>query len=262
MSYSRFFATLLTTCVLSTAAFANQPASTKDGSAPVTRAELPALIKEALLNDPSILMEVVEKMQAEQANELSKKAKEGIIKYKDQIFNDPNTPSVGPADADVSVVEFFDYHCGYCKQALGSIIKLLESDKKVRVVFKEFPILSEDSRYGAKAALAVHRIAKDKYFDFHKAMYTVKGKINEAFVLAEAAKLGIDANKLKAEIANPEIEKIIDADKDLGMKLGVQGTPAIIIGEKLFPGAVPLEVMQKAIAELRNPSKAAEPAKK
>ena len=234
--------------IFSSAAIAQQAANPND---PITRAQLPALIKEALINDPSILTEVVQKMQENQENQMLAKGKEAVIKHKNEIYSDSSAPVVGPANADVTVVEFFDYHCGYCKQALGALITLMEKDKKVRVLFKEYPILSEDSKLASRAALAVNRISKDKYLDFHKAMFNVGGKIDEKIVLAEAKKLGIDEDKMKKELSNPEIEAILTKNKELGAAIGAMGTPAIIIGDNFYPGAMPYEAMQKVVNEVR-----------
>lgn len=253
MVFSRIFITALPIAlILSSSAFAQTPASAVDENAPVTRKQLPALIKEALLKDPSILNEAVEKMQQDMEEEGLKKSKDGIVKNKTELFSDPSSPSIGAVDADVTVVEFFDYHCGYCKKALASIQTLLEKDKKVRVVFKEYPILSDESEYASRAALAVSRLAKDKYFDFHKAMFATTGSINEKLVLDEGKKLGIDPEKLKAEIANPEIKAILAKNRKLGAEIGAQGTPAIVIGESFYPGAIPYETMQKAVDDVRS----------
>lgn len=253
MSYSRFLlATLSSLCILSNTAFAQITTQAVDENAPITRAQLPALIKKALLNDPTILTEVVEKMQSSQEAEIAAKSKEGIIKRKNDLYSDPTSPSVGAADADVTIVEFFDYHCGYCKQALATVSKLLENDKKIRFVFKEYPILSEDSKFASRAALAVNRIAKDKYFDFHKAMFAVSGNIDEKLVLDRAKSLGIDTEKLKKELSNPEIEASLAKNRELGAEVGAQGTPAFIIGETFYGGAVPYETMKKAVNDLRN----------
>lgn len=248
----RLLTTALSTClILSTAAIAQTPAPAIDENTPVTRAQLPALIKETLIKDPSILMDAAKSMRSAQRDELVKKVKDGISKYKTDLFSDPATPSIGATDADVTVIEFFDYHCGYCKQALASISKLLENDKKVRVVFREYPILSEDSKFASRAALAVNRIAKDKYFEFHKAMFNTTGSIDEAFVSAEAKKLGIDAEKLKKEMTNPAIDAMLAKNKEIGMEIGAEGTPAIIIGEKFFPGVMSYEIMQKEVDDVR-----------
>lgn len=265
MLRSHVIALLSSICLLPIQALAAQPATSStapvstpapavatNGNEPVTRDQLPGLIKEALLKDPSILTEVVEKMQANQEAEIASKAKEAIAKRKQDIFSDPNSPVVGGANADVTIVEFFDYHCGYCKQALGSFSKLLDSDKKVRIIFKEYPILSEDSRLASKAALAVNRIAKDKYFEFHKAMFNANGVINERFISEQAKKLGVDPDKVKTEMAKPEIEAMLEKNKELGMAIGAMGTPAIIIGENFYPGAIPYEAIKKGVAKIRS----------
>lgn len=261
MPNSHFFTTCLSAVLASSMIFSTpamaekQPASS---GTPITREELPALVKQVLLSDPTIMSEVVEKMQANQEGMMVAKAKEEIAKNKKELFSDPTSPTVGPANADVTFVEFFDYHCGYCKQALTSVSRLMDSDKKVRFIFKEYPILSEDSRLASKAALAVYRLDKDKYFDFHKAMFAVNGTITENVILAEAKKLGIDEDKLKKEMSHPELEAILDKNRQLGATIGAVGTPSIIIGENFYPGALPFEAMQRAVDEARNPQKADE----
>ena len=254
-----FFAILFSASLLVTmSALAQTPAPVapvNPASAPVTRDQIPALVREALVNDPTIIKDAVEKMQEKQEAELKKQAKEGIVKNKADIFFDATSPSVGAVSADVTVVEFFDYHCGHCKNVLPSIVELLAKDKKVKVVFKEFPILSEDSVLASRAAIAVYRLDKDKYFDFHKAIFAIKGRYDEKTLLAEAKKLGINEAKLKAEIAKPEIDAVLDKNRKLAEALGVRGTPAIIIGEDLFPGEMPYNEMQKAVDGVRNPSK-------
>lgn len=268
MSFSRIFvATLSASCLVSFSALAqtatapsaattpSSAAPTPAANAPVTRDQIPALVREALINDPTIIKDAVEKMQAKQEEEAQKQAKEGITKNKDKLFSDPNSPVVGAANADVTVVEFFDYHCGYCKKILPDMLQLIEKDKKVRIVFKEFPILSEDSNNAARYALAVNRIAKDKYLDFHKALFAAKGKFEEKDLLETAKKLGIDGAKLKAEAAKPEITAELDSNRNLATDLGIRGTPAVIIGEEFMPGAVPYDALQKAVNAARAAAK-------
>jgi protein-disulfide isomerase len=256
MYFSRFFAVLLTTSSIAFTPHLAQAATPAADNTPVTRAQIPALVKEAILNDPSILTEAIDKIQAQQEEESEKNVKEALVKHKNEIFSDPNTPSIGdPATTDVNLVEFFDYHCGYCKQELENIIKLSQEDKKVRIIFKEYPILSDDSILAARAALAVNRLAKDKYFDFHRAMFAVGGTITDKIIAAEAKKLGIDPEKLKTEMTNPEIDATLTKNRDLGTALGVRGTPAIIIEDKFFAGAVPYDYLQNVIKEVRNANK-------
>lgn len=252
MNFSRFFAAILTTSSIAITPCLAQAATPAADNTPVTRAQIPALVKEAILNDPSILTEAIDKLQAQQEAEAEKNTKEAIVKHKGEIFSDPNTPALGdPATTDVNLVEFFDYHCGYCKQELENIIKLSKEDKKVRIIFKEYPILSEDSILASRAALAVNRLAKDKYFDFHRAMFAVGGTITDQIIAAEAKKLGIDPEKLRTEMASPEIDTILTKNRDLGAALGVRGTPAIIIEDKFFAGAVPYDYLQNVIKEVR-----------
>ncbi|MEZ5690999.1 MAG: DsbA family protein [Rickettsiales bacterium] len=225
--------------------------SSDDENAPVTRKEIPALVKKALLDDTSILSEVIDKMQKEERMESINQSKEAIQKNKDLLFNDSNSPEVGPKDADIVIVEFFDYHCGYCKKALGNIIKLLENDKKVRIVFKEYPILSNNSIEAARTALAVNNIDKSKYFDFHRAIFDSPGQISEDFMLNEAKKLGIDPLKLKAEISNPDINKELERNRKLGAEIGAQGTPAMVIGDDFYSGAIPYDALVEIIKRNR-----------
>lgn len=227
-------------------------AATPASSAPVTRQELPALVREIIINDPEMILEAVKILREKQAAEAKKKATEAIIKNKDLLLNDAATASIGDAKtADISVVEFFDYHCGYCRTLLPTITKIFNEDKKVRFVFKELPILGDDSVTAARAALAVHRIAKEKYFDFHTALMSHEGEFSEKELQGIAKKLGIDPEKLKAEMAKPEITAELDKTRKLAEELGIRGTPGLIIGDTLSPGALSYEDFKKAIAEER-----------
>jgi len=222
----------------------------------ITRQELPALVRDALMNDPNMIMDAVKKFKEQQAAEARKKAQEALVKNKEAVFNDASAPSLGDAKtADVTIVEFFDYHCGYCRHLLPDLTKLYKEDGKLRVVFKEFPILSDDSTAAARAALAVNRIAKDKYFDYHTALMKHEGKYDEKSLLDIGKKLGIATDKLKTEMAKPEITAELDRTRALAEELGIRGTPAVIIGDELSPGAVPFEEMKKMVAIARGSAK-------
>jgi protein-disulfide isomerase len=219
---------------------------------PVMRSELPALVREVLLNDPDIIKDAAQKLREKKDAEAKKKALDTLTKRKDDLFNDPATPSVGDAKtADVTVVEFFDYHCGYCKHMLPVVAQIMKEDPKVRFVFKEYPILSEDSVTAARAALAVNNIAKDKYFDFHAALMKQEGKFDEKAIMAIAKKLGINGDKLKAEMKKDAISTALDKNRELGAELGVNGTPALVVGNEFVPGAISTEDLQKLIAKER-----------
>ncbi len=227
----------------------SMPATVASG--PVTRQELPALIKEVLMNEPEMVMDAVKKLREKQQAEAKKKTDTAIAANKEALLNDADTPSIGEKTADITVVEFFDYHCGYCKHMLPVITQLTSEDKKVRVVFKEFPILSEDSVTAARAALAVNRIAKDKYFAFHSALMKHEGAFDEKSLMDIAKKQGISADALKAEMAKPEVTAALDKSRKLGEEIGVRGTPALIVGNHFMPGAADLDTMKKSIADIR-----------
>ncbi len=263
MKFSRFTILTLSTIALPFAAFAQAdapaaapaiatPAPAAAPNAPVTRAELPALIKEALMNEPEMIMQAVQKMREKQEAEAQKKTSDAIAANKANLYNDPDSPSVGDEKtADITLVEFYDYHCGYCKHMLPTITQLLKDDKKVRVVFKEFPILSEDSALAARAAVAANRVAKEKYFAYHSALMKHEGKFEEKNLLELAQKEGIDSAKLKAEMAKPEVTAVLDKMRKLGADLGVRGTPALILNDHFLPGAMELDDLKKVIENVR-----------
>jgi protein-disulfide isomerase len=223
-----------------------------DASAPVTRGEIPQLVKDAILADPEVIMQAVRKLRDRQEEEGKKASAEAFEKNKAVLLNDTVSPSIGdPKTTDVTVILFFDYHCGYCKQLLPTVQQLVNEDKKVRIIFREYPILSEDSVTASRAALAVHRMAPGKYWDFHAALMKSQGKYDEASLSAIATQLGIDANQMKNEMAKPEITEYLDNNRKVGEDLGVRGTPAMFIGNKMLPGAVPYATLKRLVEEVR-----------
>ena len=133
------------------------------------------------------------------------------------------------------MVEFFDYNCGYCKRGLGGVVKLIESDPKVRVVFKELPILSKGSEEAARVALAARK--QGKYWEVHRALLSARGQANEASALKLAEELGLDMEQLKADMESAEVKAEIAQSEDLAKKMGVNGTPHFLVGDRSVPGA-------------------------
>ncbi len=241
---------LLSTVVIGSLLPFTALAQAAEPNKPVTRAEFGALVREAILNDPEIISDAVTKLREKQEAAAKAKAEAGLKKYHADMHSASN-PSVGPKNADVTIVEFFDYHCGYCKHMVPVLAQALKDDPKLRVVFMEFPILSEDSVLAARAALAANRIAPDKYFAYHQALMSSKGKFEEKMLMDTAKKAGIDDAKLKAEMAKPEITAILDKNRKITSELGITGTPAIIMGGEIAPGAVDAETLKKMIAAVR-----------
>lgn len=257
MFSSRLLLATATLACWSFAAAAATPAAPADigASLPVTRGELPGLIKQAIMNDPNMILEAMQKLRDAQAKDTDKKAQAALEKNK-AALEDASAPSVGPKNADVTMVEFFDYHCGYCKQLYPSIVKLNQNDKKLRIVFREFPILSEDSVRAARTALAINHIAPDKYFAFYSALMKENTSFDEKSLLDTAEKVGVNKAKLEAALKDKAVDKSIGDElmqnRKLADELGIHGTPGIVIGDHLFPGAMPYETLTKVIADIRS----------
>jgi protein-disulfide isomerase len=166
-----------------------------------------------------------------------------------EIFNNAADPVLGNPAGDVTVVEFFDYRCPYCKRVTDSLTSLIDSDAKLRVVFKEFPILGPDSLVAARVALAAHK--QGKYREVHEALMAHKGSFEKDALIEVAASVGADPAKLATDMEDPAIMTQIQANDALAAKLGITGTPGFIFGRQLVPGAIPLEDMKKLVAAAR-----------
>ena len=193
------------------------------------------LIKDYLIKNPEIMIDVQSALEAKMEKEQSEKLRSFMSENAKDIYRNPQSPVAGDPNGDITVVEFFDYNCGYCKRGLPEVQKLIESDKRVRMVFKELPILSKGSEEAAKAAFAAK--AQGKYWEFHQAMLSNKGQANEASSLKTAETLGLDMAKFKADMASPAIEAELEKVKELAKKMGINGTPHFLVGDKSIPGA-------------------------
>lgn len=219
----------------------------------LSRKDVENIIQEYLTENPDLVLSAIEKGMEKKQAEAQEKAKEAVGENRDELIGDPHSPRAGNTkNPDITVVEFFDYHCGYCKHLLPDITRLMKEDKGVQVVFREFPILSEDSELASKAALAVYALKPERYFAFHTALMGNKGRFSQQTLEAEAEKVGISASALKAAMEKPEIQQNLDNTRRLAQTLGLRGTPAMIIGDEVIPQAMPLEEIKKVIAAERN----------
>ncbi len=202
--------------------------------------------------NPEAIIGSVVAMQQKAAERQQKDAQKNISSKKSELFKSKNDPVHAPKGYDVSVVEFFDYNCGYCKKAQSTVEDLIKQDKKVRIIFKELPILGPSSTELSKVAIAVNIIDEGKYIAFHNAL--MKGNARTKDDAIEIAKnLGVDAQKLTKtlESKKSEIEAQIKANQELASSIGVNGTPAFVIGEELVPGALDLASMKEKISAAR-----------
>jgi protein-disulfide isomerase len=197
-----------------------------------------ALIRQYILDHPEV---VIESLQAHQARQQAAEQQESLATLatlKDEIENDPAAPVAGNTRGDVTIVEFFDYRCGYCKRVLPSIRELIGTDGNIRYVFKEFPVLGPDSVTAARAALAVWNLQPDKYFPFHTALLQSRGSLTEKRILQIAEQVGLDSAQVRKGMADPKVEETLQRNFALGRRINVNGTPAFIIGGQLVPGAI------------------------
>jgi protein-disulfide isomerase len=232
-------------------AAAATPATTSGRFSADQKKEIEKIIKDYLVSNPEVFLEAQTALETKMEKEQADKLKAAISENAKEIYRDPKADVAGNAAGDITVVEFFDYNCGYCKRGLHDVIKLVETDPKVRVVFKELPILSKGSEEASRVAIAAGK--QGKYWDVHKAMLEAKGVMNEASALAIATKLGLDMDKLKKDMASPEVEAEIKKSEALAKKMGVNGTPHFLIGDRAIPGAPEdlYDQLEKHVTDLR-----------
>lgn len=202
--------------------------------------------------NPKAIIMSLQNMQKKAQEEQMKDAGKNIGAKKDELFNDKNSPQFAPSGYDVTVVEFFDYACGYCKKANATINELLKQDKKVRVVFKEFPILGAPSFEMSTVAIAVNMASPSSYVKFHDTLMKSQER-GKAAALKAAKSAGANVAKVEEILKKDkaEIEKILQENLALGGSIGINGTPGFVIGEELIPGAFELAAFKEKIAAAR-----------
>lgn len=208
-----------------------------------------ALVRDYILQNPEIISEAVRLLQEREQAQSAAKQRQTFAALKGDIFDDPAAPILGNPKGDVTIVEFFDYRCGYCKQVAPAIAKLLEEDRNIRLVVKEFPILGPESVVASRAALAA--VKQGKYTPFHWALLNAKGQLDEAQIMRIAGQVGLDTKLLRQDMAAPAIEATIKRSYGLAEALQIRGTPAFIVGEELVPGAVDLPALKALVAKAR-----------
>jgi protein-disulfide isomerase len=229
-----------------------QPVSAQDGAfSGGQKAAIEKIVKDYLLANPELLAEVSKLLDAKIEKEQADKMKVALADNAKDIFRRVDSPLAGNKDGDITVTEFFDYNCGYCKKSYSDIAKLIAGDSKVRVVFKELPILSKGSDEAARVAVASR--LQGKYWEVHGALLESKAQANEATALKIAEKLGLDMVKLKKDMDGPEVKGELQASRDLAAKLGINGTPHFLVGDKSIAGAPEslLTQLNGHIADLR-----------
>ena len=233
------------------AAAAAFPAAAQSFSGP-QKEEIGRIVREYLIQNPEVIQEAIVELERRQS-EAQKSAQTAAIREMklDQVATKHGNVVGNPA-GDVTLVEFFDYNCGYCKQSLGDIQGLIKGDPKLRIVLMDLPVLGPDSFEASKVALAAKaQLSGDKLFEYHTRLLATRGKIGGERATAVAREMGLDLNRLQKDANGPEVAAALNDNRRLAERLSINGTPAFIIGEEVIPGAVGAGPLRQAIAGMR-----------
>ncbi len=211
-----------------------------------------SIVKDYLLKNPEVIREALIELERRTAETEKNRQKKLVAENQELLTNPKYSHIEGNEKGDITVVEFFDYNCPYCRQSLKDIEKLIKADKNVRVVLKEYPILGKASTAASIAALASRK--QGKYMEFHTALLTAKGRINDEQITSIAKSVGLDIDKLKADMKSADVLEAHKKNMEVGQKLGINGTPTFIFNDQVIPQVLPFEAMQQLIARIRKAS--------
>lgn len=211
------------------------------------------LVLEAIRENPEIVLEAVQLYEQREQERQALAAADLLSENRDVLENDPNAPVLGNPNGDVTVVEFFDYNCPYCRRAMPQLETLLDEDPNVRLVYREWPILGEGSVFAARAALASRE--QGRYEEFHWALMGMNGRAEEQSVIAIAQEIGLDIAKLRRDMESPSIDEHFAKSVELSRALGFNGTPSFVIGDALIPGVIEADQMIRLAQEARTAQK-------
>lgn len=243
---NRYFSKL---CLALVAALSLVSAALADTAATLSEERVKELALEAILENPGVIEEAIQRLQQLQDERQQAQIVATLETRRADLEQDPNAPVLGNPDGDITLVEFFDYNCPYCKRAKPIVQALLETDPNVRLVYREWPVLGEGSVYAARAALASRK--QEKYEEFHWALMSYKGRAEEATVLDIADEIGLDTEQLIADMSDEEVDRHIRLSMRLAQGLNITGTPSFVVGNTVLPGLPTQEQLSAAVAEAR-----------
>jgi protein-disulfide isomerase len=212
------------------------------------KAAIERIVRDYLVKHPEVLVEAMKELETRQATQQAAAQRQVIVDRKGSIFAASTDFALGNPKGDITVVEFFDYNCGWCKKAVDEMVKLTKADQNVRVVFKELPIFGENSQFAARAAMA--SIAQGKYWDYHVALMKER-QVTKENALRIAERVGIDIQRLKKDMESPKIEAALKETQALAQALGIEGTPGFIVDTKVNVGFLPADGLKGLIADIR-----------
>jgi protein-disulfide isomerase len=217
------------------------------------RSEIERIIKDYLMSHPELLQEVMNELEKRQAQAEAEKHRAAVADNSAAIFSSPRQVTLGNPQGDVTVVEFFDYNCSYCKRAMNDMLELIKADGKLRFVLKEFPVLGDGSVQAAQVAAAVRMQDKTgkKYLEFHQKLLGGRGQADKARALAAAKEVGLDVAKIEKDMASDEVKATIEESFKLAEALGLNGTPSYVVGKDVVIGAVGLNTLKEKVNAAR-----------
>lgn len=219
------------------------------------RAAFRAEVREYLLDNPDVIMEAVAVLEERESAAQDAADREMVGALSDEIFHDGYSWVGGNPDGDVTLVEFIDYRCSYCRRAHEDVAELIESDGNIRLVIKEFPILGPDSMASSRFAIAAKQVAGDEaYHAAKEALIRLTGEINEVTLTRLADSLGLDADAILVQMESAEVTEVIAETRALAQRLGISGTPTFVLPDRMVRGYVPLDGMREIVADVREAS--------
>lgn len=238
---------LITVCCICFALAQPVPPSAAEPLSEAQQVEVERIIEKYLLENPAVMMEVLQRVTRFQEIQEEKRVRDTLVRLNEDLYDDPNSVTLGDPHAKVTIVEFFDYRCSYCKKNHPILKAFLETNRDVNIVFKEFPILGPESLFASRAAIASRK--QGKYWELHDALMTARADLTEQQVFALAKEVGLDLARLRRDLAVPEINRIIRNNYRLADALSIKGTPGFVIGDNIIPGFLSKERLVLAVDE-------------
>jgi len=217
------------------------------------RSEIQGILKDYLMQHPEILQDVMNELEKRQQAADAEKNKSAVKENVELLFSSPRQVTLGNLQGDVTLVEFFDYNCPYCKRALTDLMTLMKADPKLKVVLKEFPVLGPGSIEAAQVATAVRMQdhSGKKYLEFHQKLLSGRGQVDKARALAVAKEVGVDMARIDKDLTSDEVRSTIEESMQLADKLGLNGTPSYVVGPNVVVGAVGYDALKDKVEQAR-----------
>ena len=234
-------------------ALAGAPPAVADSFSADQREEIAKIVKDYLLTHPEVMQDVMTELEKRQQAAEAEKHRTAIVENKATLFSSPHQVVLGNPQGSVTMVEFFDYNCGYCKRAMSDMLTLIKTDGNLKFVLKEFPVLGEGSVEAARVAVAARMqdASGKKYVEFHQKLLGGRGGADKTRALAVAKEVGLDMSRLERDMGSDEVKQTIEENMKLAEALGVSGTPSYVVGEEVVVGAVGLDALREKIGAER-----------